>query len=1858
MAYDPNGQIGDTGALSLQLDDPTAEGAESRAIKQQLQPDGQFVSAATTTAGNQARDALQFSVESATDTNHTTILEANPQTVRSSFSLSVIQDIRPTPLDLFNPSANAPGAGTSKSSDKSDGELDSTADLLGDQSGCTLTPSESQESFEIIDDAERSYSGGDGESDDFSFTNLAMDIYGNKESADGAPGYARTVESADYFSRLGGQQNFWNNEQLDLEGQEPHEPFSWVPAARSGDLTDILRMLDAIQADNSGSHSEQYASAGETRANYSLPHGSGGHEESSDRNWAEIDQALQQLSEVHSDAGLSTDEDSSTTKSESVSQYSTFDLDAESYHRSQMYAHKLSDDADHLSAEYNGDGLSVPSVENNGDGLSVPNVENGDGLSVPSVENGDELSVPSVENGDELSVPIVENGDELSVPTVENGDELSVPSGESYGISSWAHAADLESQLFNSGKGARGFSSYENRSEEMDHGISDHGRDGPPSMESAEAFHRNQAWSQNDGGIVRRPSHKGSPLDLPQLSEYAGQELFFRRMSSSSTWTLANSPSTEEEKAVRFPYAGQDLFLHHAEMEPTSWTVDERDDFSEGEFDGQPLFFRHPGMGSAIWDNDQSPPQDQKRQLSREPSELNVAHAQRSSPAESVESAEQINVLNHDCDYLAMEHDRACLAMEHDRACLAMEHDRACLAKEHDRACLAMEHDRACLARETSDMDYSMSGGSGSSSPSLKDECGAFITSMPIHDYELDQPRIDSPDTVESAEFDMRDRMYDALLRGPSHSDMAKGLTLPPAQYEGYERVRAHTPRSDYYDESGLLEYGFPERLSASPADFRRDRFFEDRRDVNFPQPSRDKNQFEQDSFDSFNKMNLVLQERQLLQDSPKIGDQDNQELLQDAEKDKLSQVEEHDLVSSGMSETSSLSDNDADQACINIELALPGTAVQASSDAPSQSLFSPSAQPESYEEPIDHDPFEDSKQWIPSESTLATHSEKPPMTCEQDSHGTFGNREQIDLEEGYGLRRSENMVFDANSGLMSESNYYMVDEDPSVDEMSEDQSPDESARPESPGFYDDIDVSELRMSPRSTREGSMRSLQYEPGFSHGDQSQNSDPSERNKGTANAEQTAGILAVKNHGSNFGCEEAADRVSDFSSLRSWESAEYLLRSDMYSTEVHASSPEVHASSPEVHASSPEVHASSPEVHTSSQEVHASRQEDLSERGSNSEDLVLQLKELKAFEPNPYADRFSIGRTLESAEVLQRNEVYSNELRFDEMNNAGDDDDDDGVRQGMFGVEHADQYFTPLARMTVESAGAFGREQLYQNQAGYNWSEESKEEMQYPDTEESAELLHREAEYNRPADQEFRQPSVVFHHHADHPGDFRAETAEDSSVDDRSAASGDLKACSVESAEVLHRTFANERTEGREPSEQVVPDEFSQVKIYETRKPSAIFNFDSEEASQIGDGELEYQKWLDSQIGSPAEYTHPPVQQGDGRSQVNALVCHGAAEPNVLTKALSKILGAQFVQPMDEEPAMLHREDALQERKLVDRAGDHNHDGSLTNDSRDLAQEDLQPLRTTNGRSWDEMGDRSDDVLGSHGERILQRESSAGLYEMYNPPACVEPKQSDNEATASQSLESSGFHTAVHSTAPPGGDRPVKPPRLQPFEVSEHTASTAFEMKSLANQPIVFNVAHPIAQSAFEYPSGYISGWTFDEALVKPFHRVVDVVRDEQDGHAMPTAVLLYPCLFPFRANPDYDRIMHNLHRYILYTLQQLMNEDYRIILFNSGVPSHDEVSVALLTQMFKGMDMRMREHLRQLLIVHPNLKVKTELKTVGRAELSKDFYNKIVFVKSLQELSRVQAVMFADVPMAVRDFDRRRERKSLAKNTCC
>lgn len=106
-----------------------------------------------------------------------------------------------------------------------------------------------------------------------------------------------------------------------------------------------------------------------------------------------------------------------------------------------------------------------------------------------------------------------------------------------------------------------------------------------------------------------------------------------------------------------------------------------------------------------------------------------------------------------------------------------------------------------------------------------------------------------------------------------------------------------------------------------------------------------------------------------------------------------------------------------------------------------------------------DHDSFEDSEKWIPSQSTMAACSERPPMMYEQDSHDTFETREQYDRELAYNCPRPDAERAMTLAGISSvalvengSQTDFMLDEDEGSNEQSYAMDMGEVARAESPG--------------------------------------------------------------------------------------------------------------------------------------------------------------------------------------------------------------------------------------------------------------------------------------------------------------------------------------------------------------------------------------------------------------------------------------------------------------------------------------------------------------------------------------------------------------------------------------------------------------------------------------------------------------------------------------------------------------------------------------------------------------------------------------------------------------------------------------
>jgi hypothetical protein len=146
--YDRNRQTGDTASdfgesFSLQ-----------NAAKQQFLPDAELCSVSP-----HNRTPFGLEAESATDTSLQNFEQINVEqsvagAVRSAFSLSVIQDIRPAPLDLFTPSHGRrhPKLVPESQPEYFPEEVDSTVDIFSENSGFPATASASRDSFEVIEE--------------------------------------------------------------------------------------------------------------------------------------------------------------------------------------------------------------------------------------------------------------------------------------------------------------------------------------------------------------------------------------------------------------------------------------------------------------------------------------------------------------------------------------------------------------------------------------------------------------------------------------------------------------------------------------------------------------------------------------------------------------------------------------------------------------------------------------------------------------------------------------------------------------------------------------------------------------------------------------------------------------------------------------------------------------------------------------------------------------------------------------------------------------------------------------------------------------------------------------------------------------------------------------------------------------------------------------------------------------------------------------------------------------------------------------------------------------------------------------------------------------------------------------------------------------------------------------------------------------------------------------------------------------------------------------------------------------------------------------------------------------------------
>ncbi|KAL5244891.1 hypothetical protein ACI65C_012301 [Semiaphis heraclei] len=143
-------------------------------------------------------------------------------------------------------------------------------------------------------------------------------------------------------------------------------------------------------------------------------------------------------------------------------------------------------------------------------------------------------------------------------------------------------------------------------------------------------------------------------------------------------------------------------------------------------------------------------------------------------------------------------------------------------------------------------------------------------------------------------------------------------------------------------------------------------------------------------------------------------------------------------------------------------------------------------------------------------------------------------------------------------------------------------------------------------------------------------------------------------------------------------------------------------------------------------------------------------------------------------------------------------------------------------------------------------------------------------------------------------------------------------------------------------------------------------------------------------------------------------------------------------------------------------------------------------------------------------------------------------------------------------------------------------------------------------------------------------------VVDVVGDDAVGRKI---IVVSACKLPSNKEVDHPRLL----RYLMYTLDKFVEQDYSLVYFHYGLTSKNKPTLSWLWQAYRAFDRKYKKNLKALYLVHPTgfIKVVWQL---FRAVISAKFGRKIMYVNHLQELKLFMDLDQLIIPAPVLDHD--------------
>ncbi|XP_035703861.1 rho GTPase-activating protein 1 isoform X2 [Folsomia candida] len=155
-----------------------------------------------------------------------------------------------------------------------------------------------------------------------------------------------------------------------------------------------------------------------------------------------------------------------------------------------------------------------------------------------------------------------------------------------------------------------------------------------------------------------------------------------------------------------------------------------------------------------------------------------------------------------------------------------------------------------------------------------------------------------------------------------------------------------------------------------------------------------------------------------------------------------------------------------------------------------------------------------------------------------------------------------------------------------------------------------------------------------------------------------------------------------------------------------------------------------------------------------------------------------------------------------------------------------------------------------------------------------------------------------------------------------------------------------------------------------------------------------------------------------------------------------------------------------------------------------------------------------------------------------------------------------------------------------------------------------------------------------------------HGIVEVVGDDAYGRKI---IVVVACKLPSNKGFDHQRFL----RYLLYTLDKYVEQDYSLVYFHHGLNSKNKPSLTWLWQAYRAFERKYKKNLKALYLVHPTNFIKLTFQ-LFKPVISAKFGRKVMYINYLHELNQFIRLDQLTIPQIVLDYDQQLTAKSSHK----